>query len=46
MRIIIDDYVQSPGKRTFFKGALYTATTVGMVMGTAVIVMFDPRVGG
>jgi succinate dehydrogenase / fumarate reductase membrane anchor subunit len=46
LRIVIDDYVRAPGKRVFLKGTLYTATTVGMVMGTAVIVMFDPRVSG
>ncbi|MDQ4144484.1 MAG: hypothetical protein M3198_12210 [Actinomycetota bacterium] len=42
LRIVIEDYVHSPGKRTFIKGTLYALTTVLMIMGTAVIVMFDP----
>ncbi len=42
LRIVIEDYVYSPGKRTFVKGTLYALTTVLMIMGTAVIVMFDP----
>jgi succinate dehydrogenase / fumarate reductase, membrane anchor subunit len=45
LRIIIDDYIKSPGRRTFAKGALYTATIVFMIMGTAVIVTFNPGVG-
>jgi len=45
LRIIIDDYVQAPGKKAILKGTLYTAATVAMIMGTAVIVTFDPRVG-
>ncbi|MGH2819608.1 MAG: succinate dehydrogenase, hydrophobic membrane anchor protein [Actinomycetota bacterium] len=46
LRIIIEDYVASPGARTAVKGALYTVTVVLMIMGTAVIVTFDPTVGG
>lgn len=46
LRIIIDDYVQAPAWRVFWKGSLYTLTTVLMIMGTAVIVTFDPGVGG
>ncbi len=46
LRIIIDDYVQSPGLRTAVKATLYTVTGVLMIMGTAVIVTFDPSVGG
>ena len=42
LRIIIDDYVRSPGARTAVKATLYTATIVLMIMGTAVIVTFDP----
>jgi succinate dehydrogenase / fumarate reductase, membrane anchor subunit len=42
LRIVIEDYVRSPGKRTAIKGALYAATGVLLVMGTAVIVTFDP----
>jgi succinate dehydrogenase membrane anchor subunit len=45
LRIIIEDYVRSPGLRTTVKGALYTVATILMIMGTAVIVTFDPTVG-
>jgi succinate dehydrogenase / fumarate reductase, membrane anchor subunit len=46
LRIIIDDYVRRPGLRTGIKGTLYTVTAVLMVMGTAVLVTFDPSAGG
>ncbi len=46
LRIVIEDYVKKPGRRTAIKGFLYTLTTVLMIMGTAVIVTFDPRAGG
>jgi succinate dehydrogenase / fumarate reductase, membrane anchor subunit len=46
IRIIIEDYIRSPGLRTAVKGTLYAATTVLMIMGTAVIVTFDPSQGG
>ncbi|MGH2735483.1 MAG: succinate dehydrogenase hydrophobic membrane anchor subunit [Actinomycetota bacterium] len=45
LRVIIDDYVGSPALKTSVKGILYTVTVVAMVMGTAVIVTFDPTVG-
>lgn len=45
LRIVIDDYVKRPGIRTVVKGSLYTATVIGMIMGTAVIVTFTPKVG-
>lgn len=45
LRIIIEDYVRSPGLRTAIKGALYTVATILMIMGTAVIITFDPTVG-
>jgi succinate dehydrogenase / fumarate reductase membrane anchor subunit len=41
LRIVIDDYIRSPGKRTFAKASLYTATSILMVMGTAVLITFD-----
>jgi succinate dehydrogenase / fumarate reductase membrane anchor subunit len=41
LRIVIDDYVRSPGKRTAIKATLYTASSVLLVMGTAVLVTFD-----
>ena len=46
IRIIVDDYVRSPGKRTAIKTTLYALTTILMIMGTAVIVTFDPSIGG
>src|SRR5918999_1814960 len=46
LRIIIEDYVRSPGLRTTVKGALYTVAVILMIMGTAVIITFDPTVGG
>ena len=46
LRIVIEDYVRSPGLRTALKGTLLALTTVLMIMGTAVIVTFDPSVGG
>lgn len=46
LRIIIDDYVRSPGPRTAIKGGLYTLTVILMIMGTAVIVTFSPEAGG
>ena len=46
LRVIIDDYVHSPGIRTSVKAFVYTLTVVLMVMGTAVLVTFDPVKGG
>ena len=42
LRIVLDDYVRSPAKRTTIKGILYTVTAILMVMGTAVLITFDP----
>lgn len=46
LRVIVNDYVHRPALRTTIKGILYTAAAVLMIMGTAVIVTFDPAVGG
>jgi succinate dehydrogenase / fumarate reductase membrane anchor subunit len=46
LRIIIDDYVRRPALRTTALATLYTVTGVLMVMGTAVLVTFDPTQGG
>ena len=46
LRIVIDDYLRKPPLRTAVKATLYTLTAVLMIMGTAVIVTFDPTVGG
>lgn len=45
LRVVLDDYVHSAGKRTAIKGVLYTVTAILMVMGTAVLVTFDPTQG-
>jgi succinate dehydrogenase / fumarate reductase membrane anchor subunit len=42
LRIIIEDYVRSPALRTAIKSTLYTIILILMIMGTAVIVTFDP----
>ena len=42
LRVVIEDYVRAPGVRAFVKGTLYALTVVLMIMGTAVIVTFDP----
>lgn len=46
LRIIIEDYVASAGIRTAIKAVLYTATVVLMIMGTAVLVTFNPATAG
>jgi succinate dehydrogenase / fumarate reductase membrane anchor subunit len=46
LRVVIDDYVTRPGRRTAIKGSLYTFATVLMIMGTAVIVTFDAAPAG
>lgn len=45
LRIIIDDYTHSDGLRATLKGTLYTVTGILLIMGTAVVVTFDPSVG-
>ncbi len=42
-RIVIDDYIQRPGVRAFVKTTLYTLSSILLVMGTAVLITFDPR---
>lgn len=46
LRIVVEDYVHNSAWRVTTKAVLYTTTAVLMVMGTAVIVTFDPNVGG
>ena len=45
LRVVIEDYIRRPGVRAAVKGTLYALTAVLMIMGTAVIVTFDPNVG-
>jgi succinate dehydrogenase / fumarate reductase membrane anchor subunit len=42
LRVIINDYAQRPASRFWLKMALYTATSLVMVLGTLVIFTFDP----
>ena len=46
LRIIIDDYVHSAGAQDRHQGTLYAVTVILMIMGTAVIVTFDPATAG
>jgi succinate dehydrogenase / fumarate reductase, membrane anchor subunit len=46
LRIVIDDYVRRPGVRAAIKGTLYATATVLTILGTAVLVTFDPSAGG
>ena len=41
MRIITEDYVHNPGRRTLLKAVLYTTAGILLIMGTAVLVTFD-----
>jgi succinate dehydrogenase / fumarate reductase membrane anchor subunit len=42
IRIVVDDYVRSPARRATVKASLYAVAALLMVMGTAVVVTFDP----
>ena len=46
LRVIIDDYVHRPGLRTALKSTVYLVGAILMVMGTAVIIEFDPSAEG
>jgi succinate dehydrogenase / fumarate reductase, membrane anchor subunit len=45
VRVIVDDYVKKPGRRTAIKSVLYTVTGILLIMGTAVLVTFSPESG-
>ncbi|HUH06277.1 MAG TPA: succinate dehydrogenase hydrophobic membrane anchor subunit [Egibacteraceae bacterium] len=45
MRIVITDYVRSPQRRFWAKMALYTVAAFMLILGTLVIVTFDPNLG-
>lgn len=42
IRVVVDDYVRSRGWRVFWLSTLYTVTFVLVLMGTFVIVTFNP----
>ena len=43
MKIVINDYVASPVKRAWLKTTLYTIVFILILLGTLVIVTFDPE---
>ena len=45
LRVIIDDYVQRDGLRTAIKASLYTVSGILLIMGTTVLITFDPGAG-
>lgn len=45
MKVIIDDYVRSAGARTALKSLLYTLTFILIMLGTLIILTFDPTKG-
>lgn len=46
LKVIINDYVRSAGKRAFLKSTLYMLTFVFILLGTLVILTFDPNKTG
>ena len=46
LRVVLEDYVKNSAWRVAIKGTLYTTTAILMIMGTAVIVTFNPETGG
>lgn len=45
MRVVIDDYVRRDGRRALLKSLLYLATFMMLLLGTLVILTFDPTKG-
>jgi succinate dehydrogenase / fumarate reductase membrane anchor subunit len=45
MKTIIEDYVHRPGRRAALKSTLYVLTFVFLLLGTLVILTFDPDRG-
>ena len=43
LKNIVNEYVRSPGKRAATKALLYTFTLTWMLLGTLVILTFDPN---
>ena len=46
LRVIADDYIRKPAARTTVKALLYTMTVLLMIMGTAVLITFEPSSAG
>lgn len=45
LKNIIEEYVQVPGRRAAVKSALYVTTFVLLLLGTLIILTFDPERG-
>ena len=45
LKTIINEYVRTPGRRTAAKSVLYVLTFVFIILGSAVILTFDPAKG-
>ena len=45
LKNIIEEYVRSPGRRATIKATLYVLTFVFLLLGTLVILTFDPEQG-
>ena len=45
MKVVIEDYVRRPGPRAALKSALYMVTFILILLGTLVILTFDPAKG-
>jgi succinate dehydrogenase / fumarate reductase, membrane anchor subunit len=45
MKVVIEDYVRKPGARAALKSTLYLVTFILILLGTLVILTFDPAKG-
>ncbi len=45
MKVVIEDYVRRPGARAALKSTLYVVTFILILLGTLVILTFDPSKG-
>ena len=45
MKVVIEDYVRRPGARAALKSTLYLVTFILILLGTLVILTFDPSKG-
>ena len=45
MKVVIEDYVRRPGPRAALKSTLYAVTFILILLGTLVILTFDPAKG-
>ena len=45
MKVVIEDYVRRDGPRVTLKSTLYTVTFILLLLGTLIILTFDPSKG-